>query len=367
MATFTGQLNANEIFAALFNMIISQQVYADNIAGGSGALVSAAKVDGSMHGDTKLYYSTDALEVDDWGADAEAANLLALHRPPAPECQAITIGIKKQISLTVDDYLSKRAWMNEGAFGTFTAVMLNWIGDTKRVYDEKTYNAFFGTAETSTGSQTQEVDITSAIGVATGEEANRLEAQAIAARLAEIVDDMTLDATGDYNDYGHLRSIARNSIRVIWNNAWVNKITNLDLPTIFHKDIVEMSNKLPSKFFGEVNAGTKAGDGSTVRSLIDQVITTNGTSTHYRAGDLIKTTDTAPAGTSYTVNPKIICKIVTVLPPYMSGFQVGTSFFNPKSLTENHYLTFMHNSLEYLKGKPFVTVKRDTPVEPDIQ
>ena len=43
--------------------------------------------------------------------------------------------------------------------------------------------------------------------------------------------------------------------------------------------------------------------------------------------------------------------------PYMSAFEVGTSFFNPKSLTENHYLTFGHNSLEYLKQYPLVTIK----------
>ena len=31
MANFDGKLKSNEIFAALFNMIISQQVFADNI------------------------------------------------------------------------------------------------------------------------------------------------------------------------------------------------------------------------------------------------------------------------------------------------------------------------------------------------
>ena len=40
----------------------------------------------------------------------------------------------------------------------------------------------------------------------------------------------------------------------------------------------------------------------------------------------------------------------------MSAFEVGTSFFNPKSLTENHYLTFGYNTLEYLKNYPFITV-----------
>ena len=41
----------------------------------------------------------------------------------------------------------------------------------------------------------------------------------------------------------------------------------------------------------------------------------------------------------------------------MSAFETGTTFFNPRSLTENHYLTFGHNTLKYLKNYPFITVK----------
>ena len=107
MATFTGQLHPNEIFGALYNMIISQEVFADNIKGSD--LVDQARVDGGLYGDTKLYYSTDALASSAWGDDDEAANLLALDRPDAPECQAIVLNIFRQIRLTVDNYLSKRA------------------------------------------------------------------------------------------------------------------------------------------------------------------------------------------------------------------------------------------------------------------
>jgi len=58
---YTGKLNANEIFASIFNMLISQQVFADNIKDTKSSLVDAARVDGSMYGDTKLYYATDVL------------------------------------------------------------------------------------------------------------------------------------------------------------------------------------------------------------------------------------------------------------------------------------------------------------------
>ena len=135
MPKFTGKLKSNAIFAALYNMIISQQVFADNIAGTNSALVEMSRVNGGLYGDTKLYYASDALKSSAWGNDAEAENLLALHRPKAPECQAITIDTYRQISLTVDNYLTKQAWATEGAFSQFNSVMLGWIGETKRIYD----------------------------------------------------------------------------------------------------------------------------------------------------------------------------------------------------------------------------------------
>ena len=57
---FTGYLRPNEIFGVLYNMIISQHVYVDNIKGTYGELASKFRVDGTLYGDTKLYYATDA-------------------------------------------------------------------------------------------------------------------------------------------------------------------------------------------------------------------------------------------------------------------------------------------------------------------
>lgn len=345
MANFTGKLNSNEIFAALYNMIISQQVFSDNIKNKMTGLANKAKVDGTLYGDTKLYYSTDALASSAWGNDKEAANLLAIHRPQPPECQAITIDTFRQISLTVDNYLSKRAWGTEGAFSDFNSVMTGWIGDTKKVYDSTTYNAFFGTAVSPVG--TENVSVT----VDEGE----TKAQAIGEAIANLLDDMEV-ATRDYNDYGQLRSYDRGTLKVIWNTKYINMIKKIDLPVLFHKDgIIDKfeEDKLNHRFFGTINTTATKGNGTTIRSLVEQVIGSN----HYFAGDLINTADTAPANTSYTEDATVICKIVEVLPPFMSGFEVGTSFFNAKSLTENRYLTWGHNKLEYLKGKPMVTVK----------
>ena len=373
---YAGKLNANEIFASIFNMIISQQVFADNIKDTKSSLVDAARVDGSIFGDTKLYYATDILRSYAWGNDAEAENLLALDRPEDPQCQAITLDVFRQIRLTVDNYLTKRAWSTENAFNEFNSVMLGWIRDTKKVYDSTTYNTFIGTYETTEGKQEQTVTLPTVAGDQEAE--NRLQAQTIATKVADILVDLG-DVSRDYNDYENLRSYSADDFRYVWNSAYVNKINKLDLPTIFHKDFIDKFAEytLPARYFGDVVVkGTAVtSDGVSYRSLIEQDVTlaenytfkgktlAAGQKLHLFAGDLIPNkialaSASAVLVPSYKENSNIILKIVHKdAVPYMSGFEAGTSFFNPRSLTENHYLTFAHNTIEALHDKPFITLK----------
>ena len=114
---------------------------------------------------------------------------------------------------------------------------------------------------------------------------------------------------------------------------------------------------LPSRYFGDILTDSKTvGASDDVRAMYEQEITVSGTKYHLFAGDKFPVGAVVASGDGYTVNNKIIAKIVTKLPPYMSAFEVGTSFFNPRSLTESHYLTFGHNSLEHLYSSPFVRV-----------
>ena len=90
----------------------------------------------------------------------------------------------------------------------------------------------------------------------------------------------------------------------------------------------------------------------------------------YKAGELyhVFAGDVIPSGVviantsgiiypAYKVNDKVICKIIhKSAVPYMSAFEVATSFFNAKALLENRYLTFGRNTLEQLDDKPFVTI-----------
>ena len=390
MPAFTGQLNSNEIFSSLYNMIISQQVFADNL-GSHQNLVDKAKVDGSLFGDQKLYYSTDVLASNAWGNDAEAANLLQVHRPKAPNVQAIELNIFRQIPLPVDNYLSKRAWSDEYSFSQFNSVMLGWIGDTKKVYDGTTYNAFVGTATSSETAQNLSVDLTTALSGLSGIEKARMEALTIANFLADLFVEMS-DYRREFNDYKNLRSYSKEDIKLVWNSKYVNKIRKVDTPTLFHKDglVDKLENDyLAPKYFGTVITSTNISNYSaatptagkpidsddntyvpgsnnangTIRTLIEKTVTVSSTVYHVFPGDEIPAGATIVAsanfepGEVYIQDEKIICKVLVKYPPYMSAFSVATSFFNPKALNENHYLTFGHNTLEYLKNYPMITVK----------
>lgn len=394
MPAFTGQLNANEIFAALYNMIISQEVRADNIAGTFSSLVDKSRVDGSLYGDTKLFYSPDVLKSRAWLGDNEAANLLNVNRPAAPQCQAIVLDQFRQIDITVDNYLSKRAWIDEGAFSSFNSVMLGMIRQTKRVYDATLFNAYIGTAESSAAGATLQVVPLSGTDTSSAdiEGKQRLYAESVAEALANLFIHLR-DVSRDYNDYGQLKSYDLEDLVVVWNSAKVNRIKSIDLPTIFHKEgLIQKFEEeiLPERYFGTVITasnvasfsdstpttgkplttstgvyvpGTNHANGY-VRSLVEKDITVGGTAFHVFAGDEIPASATVLAtggnfdyGEVYIQDAKVICKVMHKRSvPFMSAFEVGTSFFNPRSLTENHYLTWGHNTLEYLKSYPFIKV-----------
>ena len=263
--------------------------------------------------------------------------------------------------------MSKRAFADEGAFSSFNSVMLGWLRETKRVYDGTLYNVFIGTNKASGAAQTVNVNLDSVssgdpLYGLTGVEKEQMEAMVIARSLADLFVKMG-DYSRDFNDYGNLRSYAKDGIKVMWNAKYVNKIKKVDLPTIFHKEgLVDKFEEeiLPERYFGDVNTSQVATSANTgqYRSVIEKVYSTSSGAVHVFPADKIPAGVVIAAGEGYTAPAKdVICKVVVKLPPMMSAFEVGTTFFNPRSLTENHYLTFGHNTLAHLKNYPFITVQ----------
>lgn len=357
---YNGQLNANEIYPLLYNMIISQEIFPSRIKRGDD-LVDRAKVDGSLFGDTKLYYSVDVLRSKEWTGDKEAADLLAVDRAKDPEVQAITLDKFRMVNLTLDNYLSKRAWSDEGTFGSFNDVLGAQLALTKYVYETTNYNAYFGT--TKIDGQTFEVD-TSAYG-STLED----EVKAVGNALANVVDKMTTSATA-FNQYGHRTKFSKSDLTIVWNTAWLNKFRKVDLPSIFHKDnIIDADIKqtsLNAIYWGAVDTeATSVPADGTYRALYE--FYDADAKKDYFAGDVVPGGTSVTAGSIYLsdcadsdtlIDSDSIATIIVRYPPYMSAFEVGTSFFNPRSLTDNRYLIWGENSLENLEGYPFVTLRK---------
>lgn len=383
-------LNQNKITAALFNMIISQRVFDNKVA--STTLADKFRVDGTLFGDTKLYHSFDIGSPEDWLDDAEASDLLKLNRNKSGKTQSITMGVYKIISVTVDQYLSKQAFMLEGTFAEYTSFLTGSLRKIKRVYDRSLINNKIGTLSPST--TRCDISIVTPKG-ATIEETNRLEAQTIASRIRILKADLE-DNNRDFNSLGYLRSYDPNEFIAVWNVDFSSKITKLDLPTIFHKDINEKGGfeeyELPSKWFGTsvdldltlpLSKPTTVTHRIAVSGWYDVV---NGTEVELVSKPTKDTVflwagDEVPyVGQSYkdsvrgvtvtvvsTKLPKEYCYIVdnTIAfmlvhkdsLPFMSGFETGTEFWNSRSLTTNHYLIFGHNNLEYLEEYPRIRIK----------
>lgn len=398
--------NANELFTTLGNMIISQWVAADNVDKGGKSLLNVFKTDGSLYGDSKLFYFTDALKSVEWQQDSvDALNLLATHRPADPKVKKIVLDKFRQIQLTTDSVLSKRAWSDEGTFSEFTTVLIGWMGDTKYLYDESIINCTIGTAKTSIGKQAQTVDITTAISSAsTQEEANRLSAQSIAKKAADIITDLTSVRNAKfYNDYGFRRKYKESAFITVWNADAINTITKLDLPTIFHDNgldkVIGDPYILPKEYFGTIITATNVSTYSDatpaagkpidsdngaytpgsnnangmICSLIETDITVSAVAYHLMPGDEIPagtilaasaTTGTMAYGTVYIVDSSILFKIIHKDAfKYMSAFETMSEFWNAKNLSTNRYLTFGYSDPFSSEGirlpnYPLITVSK---------
>ena len=353
---FIGSMTQNGVLATLYNMIISQEVFSDNISI-KGTLAEDFRIDGTLYGDTKLFTSTDIGTIYDFPNSSK--NLLSKTQPTEPKVQAVKVDTFKQTAVTVDGVKLKQAFMSADIYGAFVGVIVNWLRDSMRVLNMTLINAFIGTLITE--AQNAEIDVDfDKYGATTGINVRDLrsyEAEIIGEEIANLMVDLE-DATRDYNDYGFLRSYDLSDFRVIWNKSWANRIKHISLPKIFHKDDVmgkALEGKtINSRYFGDVLTVAGTADGLTTRTLIDTVIADK----QYFPGDILPSTTAYGAYEAYTADDKVICKIVHKRAiPFMSALVMQTEFFNPKDLDRNHYLTWGYSTPTYLANYPVITLK----------
>lgn len=377
MAAFNGTLRSNDVFSALYNMILGQVVFADNFQKHQ-TLVEKAKEEAGLYGDQKLFYSAKVLESEVWnGHNSEAANLLATKRPDAPECQALVIDNFRMVWVSTDEYLSKRAWSTEGAFADFTSVIIDMLSQAKKIHEGTLYNTFIGTDESSVGGQSRSVDLRSSssgqpLYGLTGLEKYRMKGSLIAEHIADLLVEMG-DYSKSFNDYQFLRSYADENIKIIWNSKFANELRKVDMPSIFHKEgLVDKFEQeiLPERYFGititssniaSYSASTPttgkpidSDDGAytpgvdnangKVCSRVERTVTVGGNDYHVLPGDEIPAGATVGSGKDFGLgeafipDASIICKVVVKLPPMLTAFETSTSFYNPRGLMTNRYV-----------------------------
>lgn len=395
MKKYNGQLNQNLVTAALYNMIISQNVFDVGVA--TPRLADAFRVDGTLYGDTKLYYSADigaprmwASVTQDVNSDRLAPNLLQTERNKSPICQSVSMGEYFFTTITTDMYLSKQAFTAEGSFSEMIGVLKGSLKQIKKVYDNALINSAIGTHKSVASACNVTVTPTTS---SDPEAQARLTAQAIAKELV-ILKSKLEDNTRDYNELGYLRSYDPDNLIAVWNVEQRAKITKMDLPTIFHKEGLDGTGlteyDLPARWFGTVNDSITTA-GANVRCLESGWYDVSGTNAvkvndfamapdsvkdkcifmfagdnmpavgnyvdHARGKTINVVATKFHAKQSYTVDSKVLFILVDKESlPYMSGFETGTEFWNPLSLTSNNYLIWGHNELEFLAEKPFIRV-----------
>lgn len=384
MPAFTGTLNTNEMYAGLFNAYRLIKTISDNLDAVDTSLAARYRTDGGMYHDKSVFTDMDIVSSREW--DPTDTNVLEPEAKVAPVQQEIVVNQKRQIGLYSENYLTKRAWMDVSAFEAFNSVVQQQVGNTKKVYEQRLVDVFVGTTTANKGKQLQTVDITTAVGKTTGEEKNRLTAQAIAQKIADLEVDLK-DSTRDYNDYGFMKAFNSGDFDIVWNASYANMITKLDLPTIFHKDgLFKDGTLLPARYFGaQSTAGTA--DGTTHRAMDEYKITVGNDGKYLKTGtkvvnvfpgDLLpESTPIVEAGTAlttrkitntstqvydtvyaYTANAKVICKIIHKdAVKYLSSFETSTEFWNPKNLSTNRYLTWMFASPDRLYAYPYITLE----------
>ena len=346
---FTGKLNTNKVFASLYNQIISLQVFDTGIADLNG-LYDTRKVDGTLIGDTKLYRSTDALKSFLWDGTDAGYNLLTQHKAPDPVDEAIVIDVFRQIPITIDHYLSKQAFTDEGTFADFNGVMLEWLNKTKEVYEHTKYTTDIIVGAEDKATSLAEIDL---IGDAEmkGYDLLRWRAQEFFRQLEDNLRELE-EPSREYNDLGFLRNYKMDDFDIVVPLGVLSSVRKHDIPFLFNPDEKPWIKEVHWKYFGELNAS--AGSATATNTNIRSLIETDYGAVHVFPGDLLPNSATYKANETYTATytkrPSLNEPITALMIhkrdyPIMSAFSVGTSFFNARTLKNNHYLTFGHNNV----------------------
>lgn len=367
-AQFTGALNSNEIYNALFNIRILFQKLAPNTVK-RDEIVSLVDKATSYYGDTGVIQGVDIQGTYDFGMDAEAPKLLAINRNKTQKIEKFTIDQWRQTDVTNDAYISKRAFLDEGTFAMFNAYIVGTLSKAMDAYESGKVKSSIGTYNSPVAACRVEITLPAADGT---EATERIRAAKIRQAILDLKADLA-DNQRKYNGYNFYASYDWNDFTPVFNTKYTNEINALALYSTFNPEYIKEasgSRQWTPKWFGTVNtsSGNTGASNTTIYSLIE--VNSDGTNNFpltdvqlaantYRVfpGDLLPDNFAYEENTTYTKDETVIAKVFAPeYVYYMTGYTQGESFYNPRSATTNHYLRKGFSDVQVSKFRPFITL-----------
>ena len=372
---FNGVLNSNEIYESLFNVrILFQKLAPQTIK--KDEIVSLVEKATGMYGDSGIIQGMDIQGTYDFGMDAEASKLLAINRNKSQKVERYVIDQWRQTDVTNDAYISKRAFLDEGTFALFNGYIVGTLSKAMDAFENGMVKASLGTYTSPIAACTIEVEMPAADGT---EATERIRAAKIKKAILDLKADLK-DNQRKYNAYGFYASYDWNDFTPVFSSNYINEINALALYSTFNPEFIKEATDgrvWTPKWFGNVYTSGNTTNGvsnTTSFSLIEQ--NSDGTDNLvltaeqelagvYRIfpGDLLPAGFTYKANEAYRKDDSVIAKIFAPeYVYYMTGFQQGEAFYNPRSATTNHYLRKGFSKVQVSGFRPFITLKEVNPV-----
>lgn len=287
--TWTGQLMANIMYNTTYNAYELVETLADQLLGLSDSPADQFKRDAGDYNTDHVF--TDFDLIPSYVFDPEDTNVLKPGYKVSPKQEFIRMGESRQISLyTPAEFLTKTAWMSEGSWSQFNSVVQKSLENSKKAYEFLMGSVAIGTMESTEGKQQIEITVPKINDSDTYVEREakaRVKGQTIAKTL-EITKADLHDLVRGYNDYGFAKSFRFEDMVPVYNVEAIADITKMDLPGLFHDNIMDLSGRtMTQRFFGKPVSGKSVKADGTQLAGEETDVTVSGAVTHVRQGDVL--------------------------------------------------------------------------------
>ncbi len=384
MAQTGYRLWSNEVHEALSNMIIDIITYYFDTA--DPTLANKLRRGGHRLSDTVLIRASDLGNTKDFLADVRfqpdaGAVRIGLYENKEQFEEFVRIDKFRWAACTVDNILTPRAFDTEDALVQFAGQLAGELTQRKRVFENGYVNTQIGTHRSTAAAANRSITVTLPNGtpitadmiatLADLEAYNRLKGQTVSKAFKDEFTELQ-DNRRDKNELGYLRAYRDTDLILVVNAQAKSQITDVDLPTVFHKgEVFPMETiDLDQHYFGDIYAAA----GTAIAGDCTMVEKQYGTKTNPRGetvpnilypGEAIPVGQPYLAGEAYKPNPNALAKMFTISgTPFLTTVESGGAELNPGLGTTNHYLIWGYSTIKFARYMPFISFDFAPPVAP---